>query len=92
MIQKVLLIIQMIWMIFIKILKNSIQTKNEKHWLYLMIWLLISLLIKKLNPIVTELSIRRKKLNISLVFITHSYFVVPKNVRLNQKVTSTNCI
>ena len=31
---------------------------------------------KKLNPIVTELFIRGKKLNISLVFITQSYFAV----------------
>ena len=39
--------------------------------------------IKKLNPIVTELFIRGRKLNISLVFITQSYFKVPKDVRLN---------
>ena len=38
---------------------------------------------KKLNPIVTELFIRDRKLNISLVFITQSYFVVPNNIRLN---------
>ena len=38
---------------------------------------------KKLNPVVTELFIRERKLNISLVFITQSYFVVPKNIRLN---------
>ena len=38
---------------------------------------------KKLNSIVTELFIRRRKLNISLVFITQSYFKVPKDVRLN---------
>ena len=38
---------------------------------------------KRLNPIVTELSIRGRKLNISIVFITQSYFKVPKNVRLN---------
>ena len=38
---------------------------------------------KKLNPIVTELFIRGRKLNISLVFITQSYFAVPKNLRLN---------
>ena len=38
---------------------------------------------KKLNPIVTELFIRGRKLNISIVFITQSYFKVPKNVRLN---------
>ena len=38
---------------------------------------------KKLNSIVTELFIRGRKLNISLVFITQSYFKVPKYVRLN---------
>ena len=38
---------------------------------------------KKLHPIVTELFIRGKKINISLVFITQSYFKVPKDVRLN---------
>ena len=38
---------------------------------------------KKLNSIVTELFIRGRKQNISLVFITQSYFKVPKDVRLN---------
>ena len=38
---------------------------------------------KKLNSIVTELFIRERKLNISLVFITQSYFKVPSDVRLN---------
>ena len=33
---------------------------------------------EKLNPIVTELFIRGRNLNISLVFITQSYFTVPK--------------
>ena len=37
---------------------------------------------KNLNPIVTELFIR-DRINISIVFITQSYFKVPKNVRLN---------
>ena len=37
---------------------------------------------KKLNPIVTELFIRGRKLNISLVFITHSCFAVSKNITL----------
>ena len=37
----------------------------------------------KLNSIVTELFIRGKKLNISLVFIRQSYFKVPKDVRQN---------
>ena len=38
---------------------------------------------KKLNPIVIELFTRGRKLNISIVFITQSYFKVPKDVRLN---------
>ena len=38
---------------------------------------------KKLNPIVTELFIKSRKLNISIVFVTQSYFKVPKDVRLN---------
>ena len=38
---------------------------------------------KKINPVVTELFIRGRKLNISIVFITQSYFKVPKDVKLN---------
>ena len=38
---------------------------------------------KNLNPIVTKLFIRGRKLNIFLVFITQSYFAVPKIIRLN---------
>ena len=38
---------------------------------------------KKLNSIVTELFIRGRKLNISLVFITQSYFKFPKDFKLN---------
>ena len=53
---------------------------------------------KKLNSIVTELFIRDRKLNISLVFITQSYFTVPKDIRLfyslfyneNSKQTGTS--
>ena len=58
---------------------------------------------KKLNPIVTELFMRRRKLDISLVFSTQSHFAVLKNIRRNsthyfilkipsQRRTSTNCI
>ena len=38
---------------------------------------------KNINPIVTELFIRGRKSNISIVFITQSYFKVPKDVRLD---------
>ena len=38
---------------------------------------------KKLNPVVTELFSRDRKINISIVFIMQSYSKVPKDVRLN---------
>ena len=38
---------------------------------------------KKLNPIVTELFSRGRKLNISIAFITQSCIRVPKEVKLN---------
>ena len=38
---------------------------------------------KKLQAIIKELFIRCRKLNISLSFITQSYFLVPKDLRLN---------
>ena len=38
---------------------------------------------KKINSIVFELLIRGRKLTISFVFITQSYFKIPKDVRLN---------
>ena len=38
---------------------------------------------KKLIPIVTELFIRGRKLNISIFFITQFYFKEPKDVRVN---------
>ena len=38
---------------------------------------------KKFQAIIKELFIRCRKLNISLVFITQSYFSVPKDARLN---------
>ena len=48
-----------------------------------MIILLICLVKKKRNPIITELFIRSRKLKISLVLISQSYFVVPKDIRVN---------
>ena len=38
---------------------------------------------EKFNPVVTESFIRGRKLNISLVLITQSYFALPKIIRLN---------
>ena len=39
---------------------------------------------KKLSPIVTELILRGRKLNILLVFISQSYFKVPETTHLHQ--------
>ena len=44
---------------------------------------------KKLNLIVTELFLRGRKLNMSLVFITQSHFKVPKDVRVNSTYFSS---
>ena len=41
--------------------------------------------MKKFQAIIKELFIRCRKQNISLVFITQSYFSVPKDVRLNSR-------
>ena len=38
---------------------------------------------KNLNQIVTEIFIRKRKLNIYFVFVTQSYFTVTKDIRLN---------
>ena len=64
----------MIWTIFIKILKNTFQIKNEI--------LIVSddmiadiLCNKKLNPIVTELFVRERKLNI-LLFLSRSLILL----------------
>ena len=38
---------------------------------------------KKCNPIVPEIFIRGRKLNISLVFVTQPYFVVSVDIRLD---------
>ena len=38
---------------------------------------------KKIRPIINELSLKGKKLNISFVFIPQSYFKVPKRIMLN---------
>ena len=40
---------------------------------------------KKFQSIIKELFIRCRKLNVSLVFITQSYFSVPKEVGLNSR-------
>ena len=61
--------------------KKKIEKENVMKICYDMIAGMLS--NKKIYPIVTELFIREKKLNIYLVFITQSYFAVPKHITLN---------
>ena len=83
MILKLSLNTQMIWMIFITILKNTIQSKKQKI-LIVFDDVIVDMLSNKIfNPITTELFIKKRKLIIFLVFTTQSYFAVPKNIRLN---------
>ena len=73
-------------MIFIKLSQNTKEYSSNKQRKILMVFddMIADVLSnKKLNSVVTELFIRGRKLNISLVFITQSYFAVPKNIRLN---------
>ena len=78
-----LLNIQIIWKTFIKILKNTMQENKGKVLLVFDDMIADIIIYKKLNPIVTELFTRNRKLNISLVFITQKFFRKPKDVRLN---------
>ena len=65
-------------MIFIKILKKNNPGRERKILIVFDDMIADMLSNKKLNPIVTELFIRGGKISISLVFITQSYFAVPK--------------
>ena len=79
MVQKLLLNSQDIY----KNIEEYNPNKNKKILVALDDLIADMLSNKKLNLIVTELFIRGRKLNISLVFIMQSYFAVPKTVRLN---------
>ena len=73
----------MMWMIFIKIFEHINQIKKQKA---LMVFdnMIHDMFSKKLNPVVTELFIRGKILNISLDFITfYLDFAVPESIKLN---------
>ena len=61
MILKLLLNNVMIWMIFIKILKNTIQIRNKK--ILIVFDDMIPDMLSRLNPVVTELFITGRKLN-----------------------------
>ena len=60
---------------------------NEKRKIFIVFDDMITDMLnnKKRNPIVTELFISGRKLNISLVFTSQSYFSVTKNIRLSSR-------
>ena len=66
-----------------KVLKNIIQEKKRKVLIVFDGMIAAMINNKIFNPAVTELFIRGRKLNISIVFITQLYFKVSKDVRLN---------
>ena len=68
----------------IYIIFEEYNPNNERKTLIVFDYMIADMLRdKKFNPIITELFIIGRKLNICLVFITQAYFVVPKNIRLN---------
>ena len=66
-----------------KIIKEYFPDKKRKILVAIGDMIAGMLSNKNLNLIVTELFIRRRKLNICLVFITQCYFAVPKSIKLN---------
>ena len=82
-----LLSVRILWMMFMKILLIKIKILREEKRRKILIAFddMIGDIMKnkKFQAIIKELFIRCRKLNISLVFITQSYFSVPKDVRLN---------
>ena len=70
------------WMTFMMILK--IKTKKERKVLIVFGDMISHVMSnKKAQQVLKELFIRCRKLNISLCFLTQSYFSVPKDIRLN---------
>ena len=72
-------------MMFIRILMSTTQTGKENlNFLIVLDDMIADIMTnKEFQAIIKELFIRWRKLNISLAFITQSYFSVPKDVILN---------
>ena len=66
-----------------RILMTIIQVEEKKNLIVFDDMIADIMTNKKSQAIIKELFIRRRKLNISLVFITQTYFSVPKDVRLH---------
>ena len=74
---------QMLRMMFITIVMIKIPKRKRKILIVFDDMIADIVTNKKFQAIIKELFIRCRKLNRSLVFITQSYFSVPKKVRLN---------
>ena len=72
-----------IWMIFMITSMIIIKKGKRKVLIVFEDMILHVMSNKKAQQLLKELSIRCRKLNKSLCFLTQSYFSVPKNVRLN---------
>ena len=73
---------RMMWRIFIKNIEEFIPNKKRKI-LFVFDYMIADMLSnKELNPIITKLFIRSRKLNIYLLFIKKLYFAAPKDIRL----------
>ena len=70
-------------MMFTIILMIITQTETKKMSIVFDDMIADIMTNKKFQAIIKDLFIRCRKINISLVFITQSYFSVPKEVRLN---------
>ena len=65
---------------------DNYNAKRDKEVLFVFDDIIADIMSnKKFHAIIKELFIRCRKLNISLAFITQSYFSVPKDVRLNSR-------
>ena len=62
---------------------HDYNSSRKKEILIVFDDMIADIMTNKFQAIIKELLIRCRKLNISLVFITQSYFSVPKDVRLN---------
>ena len=79
-----LLSVQIEWMTFIRILIDDYNPSTKRKTLIVFDDMIADIMTnKKIQAILKELFIGCKKVNISLVFITQSYFSVPKDVKLN---------
>ena len=67
---------------------DNYNSKRKRKFLIVFDYVIHDIMTnKRFQSIIKELFIRCRKLNISLVFITQSYFSIPKEVTLIQHIT-----